>query len=91
MGCLMKYAPIVGPIAKPKKNTPVKREKILARDPSEVQSDTYAEVALCRVDHPPSKPSMIGEMMSSLCPCTAKILCGVETRMNVRSLQECCA
>lgn len=29
---------------------------------------------------------MIGEMIRSLCPCAANGLCGVETRMNVRSL-----
>ena len=30
---------------------------------------------------------MIGEMIRSLCPCAANALCGVETRMNVRSLR----
>ena len=65
----------------------MKREKMCAREPSDVQSETYADVAAWSVDHPPQRPSMIGETMSSLCPCAAKMLCGVDTRMNTRSLQ----
>ena len=80
-------APIIGPAAKPRKNTPVRRENMCDLEPSDVQSETYAEVAPCNVDHPPSKPSMIGEMMRSLCPCVASGEPGSDTRMNIKSVR----
>ena len=64
---------MVGPKEKPRKNTPVNRLKMCALDPSEVQSDMYADVAACSVDQPPNIPSMNGEMTSNLCPCEANM------------------
>ena len=37
----------------------MKRENMSAREPSEVQSDTYAEIAAWRVAEPPRMPSTI--------------------------------
>lgn len=84
---LMIHPPINGPTLNPRKNTPLKREKIVARDPAEVQSDIYDKVADWSVDHPPSRPSIIGAMTKSLWPCAANAEPGVATRMNVRSLK----
>ena len=77
---------MAGPTDRPMWNTPVKRENICAREPSEVQSDMYAVVALWRVDQPPSSPSMNGARIRSLWPWEAKSVCGVDTKMNVKSL-----
>lgn len=58
-----------------------------ARDPLDVQSLKYAEVADCKVDQPPRRPSITGARKRSLCPCDAKIEPGVDTKINVRSLR----
>jgi hypothetical protein len=87
-GYLIRKAPMAGPADNPKQNTPVKRENICAREPSDVQSDMYAMVAVCRADQPPRRPSIIGLMIRNLCPCVEKGVCGVETSIKIKSLQE---
>ena len=49
---------------------------------------TDAEVAACKVDQPPKNPSIMGATMINLWPWLAKILCGVDTKTNVRSLDD---
>jgi hypothetical protein len=44
----MKNAPRVGPSENPTYDTPKSRENIWAREPSEVQSEIYAEIAAWR-------------------------------------------
>lgn len=57
-----------------------------ALEPLDVQSLKYAEVADCKVDQPPRRPSMTGAMKRSLCPCADSGEEGVDTRMKIRSL-----
>ena len=64
----MNQAPTVGPIAMPRYVTPAKREKIVAREPEEVQSLTYADVADCKAPGPPSRPSTKDASRRNWCP-----------------------
>lgn len=84
----IKYPLILGPKKIPKKVTPVNLENICALEPLDVQSDIYADVVACSVDQPPSAPSITGAIRRSLCPCFERGEVGVETSINVRSLEK---
>ena len=68
IGCCISQAPTLGPRLKPIKKTPAKRENMCAREPLDVQSLRYADVADWSVDQPPRRPSMTGASRRSLCP-----------------------
>jgi hypothetical protein len=65
----------------------VKREKIEALLPLDVQSEIYAEVPSWRVAEPPRRPSITGAMRSNVRPYEEIDEDGIETKMNVRSLE----